>query len=63
MTKVHYVFKDGEKVSNSGFFDVGDAIEFAEIIGAEGVETAIWYDDISFENDEFADEIRITWEV
>lgn len=59
---VYYVFKNGEKIYNSGFFEMDDAIEYAKEINADEVEAAIWYSGDSFNNYEFADEFKTVWE-
>lgn len=61
MTKAYYVFNNGEKICNGGFFDVKDAIEYARAINANEVEAAIWNSNDDFDNGEFADEFITVW--
>ena len=61
MRKMYYVFNNGEKICNGGFFELEDAIKYAKEINADEVEVAIWYSDDAFNNYELADDFETVY--
>ena len=57
----YYVWKDGNHADADGFWDYGEAYEYAMEIEADEIEVARWYKESAYEGCHPADDFKTVW--